>query len=74
MPHGCARLLCRPNETYKVIDAVLEIVGYVPLRDGEPNRRTEAESEIEARKAEELQLAEEEYAAEQAIQQELQHS
>ena len=74
MPHGCARLLiCRLNETYKVSDAVLEIVGYAPLRDRERKPRTETVSEIEAREAEELRLAEEEYAAEQAIQQELQH-
>ena len=45
-------------------DAVLEIVGYAPLRYREQNQRTETQSEIEAREAEELRLAEEEYAAE----------
>jgi secreted protein with Ig-like and vWFA domain len=74
MLQGCARpFICRQDTTYKVSDAVLEIVGYAPLRYREQNQRTETQSEIEAREAEELRLAEEEYAAEQAIQRELQH-
>ena len=96
MLHGRARpLICRPNETYVDSDAVLEIVGYIPLPlavggvgamatgNAEPSQeeswrptkierhRDETESEIEAREIEELRLAEEEYAAEQALQQEL---
>jgi hypothetical protein len=94
MRHGRTRpLICRVNETYVGSDAVLEIVGYIPLAvvgvdamatgTAKPSQegcwspstierhRDETESEIEAREVEELQLAEEEYAAEQALQQEL---